>query len=152
LQVRVLPGPPTKSIVYQRRVAGNSRYVFFSFDLRLTPRNIVDSVGQMVGMMMPIRIHPPTMADKLTFTTTLDVSATPKITFTPTGTLLQLTDATITAGAKRTDTHETMGLALPTQAMAYLNSLRASLYTPARAVIVEAQAGARARSAGLPRS
>lgn len=81
---------------------------------------------------------PPTMADKLTFTTTLDASVTPKITFTPTGTAFQLTDAAITGELKRTDMHEvTMGLALPTNASSYLSSLRSFIFSPARSVAVE---------------
>ncbi|MEH2498219.1 hypothetical protein V1294_004698 [Bradyrhizobium sp. AZCC 1678] len=81
---------------------------------------------------------PPTMADKLTFTTTLDASATPKITFTPTGTAFQLTDAAITGELKRTDVHEvTMGLALPTNASAYLSSLRSFIFSPARNIAVD---------------
>lgn len=81
---------------------------------------------------------PPTMADKLTFTTTLDVSATPKITFTPTGSAFQFTDAGLTAELKRTDTHEvTFALALPTEAAAYLNSLRTYVFTPTQNVTVE---------------
>jgi hypothetical protein len=83
---------------------------------------------------------PPTMADKLTFTTTLDASVTPKIIFTPTGTAFQLTDAAVTAGFTRTDVHEvTVGLALATNATAYLSSLRSSIFTPGRAVVVERQ-------------
>lgn len=85
---------------------------------------------------------PPTMADKLTFTTTLDASVTPKITFTPTGTAFQLTDAAITGELKRTDTHEvTMGLALPTNASSYLSSLRSFIFSPSRSVAVETRGG-----------
>jgi hypothetical protein len=80
---------------------------------------------------------PPTMTDDLTFTTTLDASATPKITFTPTGTAFQLTDASLTGEVKRTDMHEvTVGLALPTSATAYLSSLRAFTFAPTNAVVV----------------
>lgn len=82
--------------------------------------------------------NPPTMADNLTFTTTLDFSVTPKITFTPTGTAFQLTDAAVTGELKRTDMHEvTMGLALPTSAVSYLSSLRSFIFTPARSVAIE---------------
>jgi hypothetical protein len=81
---------------------------------------------------------PPTMADELTFTTTLDASATPKVTFTPTGTAFQLTDAMITGELKRTDMHQvTMGLALQTNATSYLASLRSFMFTPQRAAVVE---------------
>ena len=79
---------------------------------------------------------PATMADKLTFTTTLSASATPKITFTPIGTSFQLIDAGITGDVSRTDQHEvTVGLALPPSATVYLNSLRSFLFTPARSVV-----------------
>jgi hypothetical protein len=78
------------------------------------------------------------MADNLTFTTTLDASVTPKITFTPTGTAFQLTDAALTGELKRTDMHEvTVGLALPTSAGSYLTSLRSFIFTPARSTVVE---------------
>lgn len=81
---------------------------------------------------------PPTMADHLTFTTTLDASVNPKIIFTPTGTGFQLTDAAITAGVTRTDVHEvTVGLALPTNATAYLSGLRTSVFSPARAIVAD---------------
>ena len=60
----------------------------------------------------------------------------PKIIFTPTGTAFQLTDAGLTAELMRTDVHEvTVGLALPTNATAYLSSLRSSIFTPGRAVV-----------------
>ena len=89
---------------------------------------------------------PPTMADKLTFTTTLDASATPKITFTPTGTAFQLIDAGLTGEVSRTDQHEvTVGLALPPSATVYLNSLRSYLFTPARSVVALKQAAAPGR-------
>jgi hypothetical protein len=78
---------------------------------------------------------PPTMTEQLTFTTNLDTSATPKIMFTPTGTGFQLTDAFITAGVKRNDLHEvTIGLALPTDALLYLASVRSVLYPAARSI------------------
>lgn len=78
---------------------------------------------------------PPTMADELTFTTTLDASATPKISFTPTGTAFQLTDAALTAELKRTDVHKvSIGLALPTSASAALSSLRSYVFSPGTAV------------------
>ncbi|MHC4049197.1 hypothetical protein [Bradyrhizobium sp. 25ACV] len=74
---------------------------------------------------------PPTLADHLTFITTLDASATPKVTFTPTGTAFQLVDAGITGEISRTDQHEvTVGLALPPTATVYLNSVRSYLFAP----------------------
>ncbi len=78
---------------------------------------------------------PPTMTDKLAFTTTIDASATPKITFTPTGSAFQLIDATLTGEIKRTDLHKVfVALAVPTKANVYLNSLRSYLFSPARGV------------------
>lgn len=78
---------------------------------------------------------PPAMSDKLTFTTTLDISATPKITFTPVGSAFQLTDAGITADFKRTDMHQVLvGLALPTKAVSYLSGLRSYLFPAGRGV------------------
>ncbi len=76
---------------------------------------------------------PPTIADKLTFTTSFEFSATPKIVFTPTTPAFQFTDAAITAGLKRTDAHQvTVGLAVPTNANVYLNSLRSYLFSSGR--------------------
>lgn len=78
---------------------------------------------------------PPTMTDKLSFTTTIDASATPKITFTPTGSAFQLTDATLTGEVKRTDLHKVfVALAVPTNASVYLDSLRSYLFSPARGI------------------
>ena len=60
------------------------------------------------GKTRPLRLR------VVTFTTTLSASATPKITFKPTGTAFQLIDAGLTGDVSRTDQHEvTVGLALP---------------------------------------
>jgi hypothetical protein len=48
----------------------------------------------------------PTYTEKLIFTTTLDASANPKLTFTPVGKKFQFMDASITGLAKRMDTHK----------------------------------------------
>jgi hypothetical protein len=57
---------------------------------------------------------PPTMADKITFTTTLSGSVTPKIVLTPIGNAVQVADASLVGTAKRTDAHTvTVALALP---------------------------------------
>jgi hypothetical protein len=44
--------------------------------------------------------------EKLTFTTTLDFTATPKLTFTPGGKKIQVADTSITPSFKRIDTHK----------------------------------------------
>jgi hypothetical protein len=48
----------------------------------------------------------PTYTEKLIFTTTIDASASPKITFSPVGKRFQFMDAALTGVAKRTDTHK----------------------------------------------
>jgi hypothetical protein len=56
---------------------------------------------------------PPSMVDNLKFTTTVDLMGTPKVVFTPVGAALQVTDASVTGLAKRTDAHQvTVGLAV----------------------------------------
>jgi hypothetical protein len=75
----------------------------------------------------------PTIADKLTFTTTIDGSTTPKATFTPVGKGFQFMDASLTGLARRMDMHQvTVGLALGANAMGYLNSLRGYLFSRLR--------------------
>jgi hypothetical protein len=55
----------------------------------------------------------PTMVDNLKFTTTVDLSATPKVVFTPVGAALQVSDASVSGLAKRSDVHQvTVGLAV----------------------------------------
>jgi hypothetical protein len=55
----------------------------------------------------------PPLADKLTFTTAFDISATPKVVFAPVKSGLQLTDATATGALTRKDTHQVIvGLAM----------------------------------------
>lgn len=83
----------------------------------------------------PGAIGPPTIADKLTFTTTIDGSATPTVLFSPAGSGLQLTDASLTGMASRMDAHQvTVGLALDTGAMASLTSLRGYLFSRERSI------------------
>jgi hypothetical protein len=48
----------------------------------------------------------PAMADELTFTTTINASATPKIEFTPVTSAFQLADASLTGEVIRTDKHQ----------------------------------------------
>ena len=56
----------------------------------------------------------PTMADTITFTTTITGGLTPGITFTPVGTAVQLASATLAGSVMRMDTHQVIiGLGLP---------------------------------------
>jgi hypothetical protein len=73
---------------------------------------------------------PPSIADKLTFTTTIDATLTPNIVFSPVTTTLQMSDVTITGLARRMDTHQvTVGLAVDSKAIADLTSLRNYLFS-----------------------
>ena len=75
----------------------------------------------------------PTMADKLTFTTTVDASATPRIEFSPVGTAFQLADASLTGSVKRTDVHQvTVALAISKGGMANLDPFRSFLFSSQR--------------------
>lgn len=69
---------------------------------------------------------PPTMADALSFETTVSASATPKITFSPVN---GLADASITGLASRTDVHSvTIGLAIDDKLQSEVPPLRSTLY------------------------
>lgn len=48
----------------------------------------------------------PTFTDKLTFTTTFDLTGNPQVTFTPVGSGFQVGDASLTGLVRRTDTHK----------------------------------------------
>jgi hypothetical protein len=75
----------------------------------------------------------PTLTDKLIFTTTIDLSANPKLTFTPVGRDFQFMDASLTGLAKRIDTHKVyVALALEPSGVASAASLQTFLFpTPA---------------------
>lgn len=76
---------------------------------------------------------PPTMTDKLTFTTTLSASANPAVVFTPVTSAFQLTNASLTASAGRNDVHQvTVGLAINPVGRGELGPLRAFLFSPNR--------------------
>ncbi|WFU80701.1 hypothetical protein QA645_40840 [Bradyrhizobium sp. CIAT3101] len=77
---------------------------------------------------------PPAMADKLTFTTTIDGSVNPaKVVFNPVGSGLQVADASLSGTLTRMDTHVvTVGLALDSKVSASLNSLRGYLFSRQR--------------------
>ena len=76
---------------------------------------------------------PPTMADMLTFTTAISVSASPRIEFTPVTNNFQLANAALTASADRNDKHEvTIGLALAGGGLGELDSFRSFAFSPGR--------------------
>lgn len=76
---------------------------------------------------------PPTMVDKLTFTTTVNASATPKVEFAPLTDRLQLASASLKASADRTDRHEvTIGLAIAGAGLNELAALREYAFSPDR--------------------
>jgi hypothetical protein len=73
----------------------------------------------------------PVMADKLTFTTTLDFMATPTVFFAPVPKRFQVVDASGTGLLKRTDAHQvTIGLALDPKGKGFaaLTSLRGFVF------------------------
>jgi hypothetical protein len=75
----------------------------------------------------------PTMTDNLAFTTTVNVSAVPKIEFTPVTDALQVTNATLNATAERTDTHKVaVGLAVGPKGLKDLGLLKQFAFSPDR--------------------
>jgi hypothetical protein len=93
---------------------------------------------------------PPTMADKLTFTTAVNVSANPRIEFTPVTNSFQLANAALTASADRTDKHEvTIGLSIGGVGLDELDSFRSFAFSPNRGG--GATAGGRSPRFGLYR-
>jgi hypothetical protein len=77
--------------------------------------------------------NPPTLADKLTFTTSITGSINPVATFTPLGSNLQMSGASLTGLADRVDVHQvTVALAIDPTDIADLGSLRQYLFSPAR--------------------
>jgi hypothetical protein len=78
---------------------------------------------------------PPTMADKLTFTTLVDLSVAPKIQFSPVTSGFQPSDANLKGTLMRTDMHQvTVGLALDNskKGVAVLGSLKGYLFSRQR--------------------
>jgi hypothetical protein len=76
---------------------------------------------------------PPTMADKLTFTTVINISANPKIEFTAVTSAFHVGSAALNASADRNDTHQvSVGLSLGDTAMADLGALRSFVFSPDR--------------------
>jgi hypothetical protein len=90
---------------------------------------------------------PPTMADKLTFTTVVTASATPAITFTPVTDAFQLASASATGLADRSDVHQvTVGVAISPSGVTELDPLRSYLFSSSRGVSGEGPAERIARS------
>lgn len=84
----------------------------------------------------------PTMVDDLTFTTTVDLSGTPKVAFNKAGTNFQIMDASLTPKVDRTDVHEvTIGVAIAPKNIA-LDPLRQYLFSRARSAHVAGAAPA----------
>lgn len=78
------------------------------------------------------RSEPPTMAERLQFTTTITGTVSPKILFSgPGGPSWRLADASLSGVATRTDNHQvTIGLALKTSDAVALGQVRDTLYGP----------------------
>jgi hypothetical protein len=75
----------------------------------------------------------PAMADILTFTTAVDLIATPKVTFAQVKTGFNIADASATGTARRTDVHQvTLALALDPKSTAPLTSLRGYVFSSER--------------------
>jgi hypothetical protein len=90
---------------------------------------------------------PPTMADKLTFTTAVTASATPAITFTPVTDAFQLASASVTGLADRTDVHQvTVGVAISPSGVTELDPLRSYLFSSSRSLGAGGPADTIARS------
>ena len=88
----------------------------------------------------------PTFTDKLIFTTQLDFSGTPKVTFTPVGSGFQFADASVTGLVKRVDTHKVyVALALEPEGNVSSTSLHSYLF-PSQQVV--APAGGKAAPGG----
>lgn len=78
----------------------------------------------------PGGVGAPTMIDNLKFTTTVDLSGTPKVVFTPVGSGFQLADASLTGLAKRSDVHQvTVGLAVTPSGAVDVGPLRGFLFS-----------------------
>jgi hypothetical protein len=94
----------------------------------------------------------PTMTENLTFTTTIDASATPKVEFAPLGRDFQLANASLTGAVKRSDTHKvTVGIAIATGDAVNLDPLRSFLFSSQRGARV-ARAPENVRQRSVPSS
>ena len=80
------------------------------------------------------------LVDQLAFTTTIDVSLTPKITFKQIGSGFQTSDLSGTFDAQRTDIHQvTIGVALDSTAQAQLAELRDFVFSRKPTVVASAK-------------
>ena len=92
----------------------------------------------------PGKTGAPTMVDELAFTTTLSGSVNPLVVFTPVTSAFQLTRASLTAGAERSDIHKvSVGLAITAIGIDELGPMRSFLFSSERGVL------APARTAGM---
>lgn len=72
---------------------------------------------------------PPTMVEQLEFQTTIGGSATPKVTFTPLGSGVRVSDASLGVAASRKDTHKlTVGLYLVPPGVHLINEARPGIF------------------------
>jgi hypothetical protein len=95
---------------------------------------------------------PPTMVDKLTFTTVVNISANPKIEFTPVTDHFQLANAALKASADRTDRHEVaIGLAIAGIGVDEVGPLRRFGFSPDRGPGTAASPSGRRAGSGLYR-
>jgi hypothetical protein len=91
----------------------------------------------------------PAMADKLTFTTLLDISATPKVVFAPVPARFQVADATATGLLRRKDTHQVIvAVALEPTGPVALDALRGFVFSGT--TISALPPAARRRAVGSP--
>lgn len=87
-------------------------------------------------------LNAPTYTEKLIFTTTIDSSVKPTLTFTPIKRYFQFADASVTGLAKRVDTHKVyISLAVQPTGAAALASLQSYLF-PAPAIVPLAKGSA----------
>jgi hypothetical protein len=76
---------------------------------------------------------PPTLTDKLTFTTSITGGLNPVATFVPIGRNFQVSGANLNGLADRIDVHQvTIGLAIAPTEVTELGSFRSYLFSPAR--------------------
>jgi hypothetical protein len=75
---------------------------------------LFNNLGGKADVATSAKRGPPTMADSLTFTTTVTGGLTPKVTFTPVTNRFGVSTATVAASASRIDKHQVIiGLGLP---------------------------------------
>jgi hypothetical protein len=98
-----------------------------------SPSSDVSPPGGTVSGGAKTKAGPPTLTDKLTFTTTGSGGLNPIATFTPVGRNFQVSAASLNGFADRIDMHQvTIGLAIAPTEITDLGSLRSYLFSPAR--------------------